>query len=700
VTATWQIRNPDDGDPMSTRYRPDIEGMRALAIVAVLLCHAGVGFAAGGYVGVDVFFVISGFLITRLLLAEIDTAGTVSLPRFYARRIRRLLPLSAVLLAVVAALSLLMFSPVRANEVARDIISCATYTANWHFAAESVDYFAQGNETSPVQDLWSLAIEEQFYLVWPTLLLAITWLWRRRRHSPRPGLASALVLILVASFVFNLGYTRDQPAAAYFSTFGRAWELGLGAALALFGDFRLRRLPAAAVGWAGLAAILYATFAFSASTSFPGTAALVPTLGAAALILAGAGVEKGARGAPAALLSLRPVRYVGSISYSWYLWHWPFLIFAAALWGPLSPLAGLAVVGAAWFPTALGHVTIEEPLRRARGLVAMPAKALALGLGCTAVAIAAALLLVGLQPTFKTAPRSDVRGALVLRSDKAPQQSATALRPNPLHAWSDRGLEFSRGCLVGIEGTNSDKCLFGDPHGKRTMILFGDSHAMQYFPPLEGIAKRNDWRLIALNKAECTPALVEVRSMIADREYSQCDVWREGALERIEAAAPGTTVVLASDTAYIPFGPEGDELRGKAAGRAMETGYLATLRRLHRARLRTVVMTDTPAAPDEIPACVSEHLHQLGDCSFPDSRGWNQEFEVRAAHRAPGAHLISLIAEICPGGTCRAVIGKALTYRDDSHLSATFARTLRPWVERGLRRAGMAVKGGAGRPTR
>lgn len=218
------------------------------------------------------------------------------------------------------------------------------------------------------------------------------------------------------------------------------------------------------------------------------------------------------------------------------------------------------------------------------------------------------------------------------------------------------------------------------------MILFGDSHAMMYFPPLEGIAKRNHWRLIALNKAECTPALVEVRSMIADREYSQCDVWREGALERIEAAAPGSIVVVASDTAYVPYGPDGEELHGKAAGEAMEAGYIATLKRLHEAGMRTVVMTDAPAAPDEIPACVSEHLHQLEDCSFPDSRGWNQEFEVRAAHRAPGAHLISLIAEICPDGTCRAVIGNALTYRDDSHLSATFARTLRPWIERGLRR--------------
>jgi hypothetical protein len=396
------------------------------------------------------------------------------------------------------------------------------------------------------------------------------------------------------------------------------------------------------------------------------------------------------------LLSTPPARYVGSISYSWYLWHWPFLVFAAALWGPLSPAAGLAVVAASWIPTQLGHVAIEEPFRHARALVAAPVRALGVGVVCTGIAIGAALLLIGAQPTFKTAPASAVEGAKVLRSHKAPQKTAGELRPDPLHAYGDRGLVFSSDCLVGIPGTHSDKCVFGDPQGKRTMILFGDSHAMQYFPPLNVIAKHHGLRLIALNKAECTPAEVEVKSMIADREYSECDTWREAALKRIEANAPGTIVVLASDTYYIPYGPNGEELRDKAAGEAMQDAYLATLRRLRKAGMRTVVMTDTPAAPDEIPACVSEHLNELLACSFPDRRGWNQEFEMRAARRSQATTLISLLAEICPDGTCRAVIGNAITYRDDSHLSATFARTLRPWIERAMKRAGLLPKEGSG----
>src|SRR4051812_18874211 len=673
-------------------FRPDIEGLRAVAIGAVLLCHAGLGFAAGGFVGVDVFFVISGFLITRLLLGELSRTGSVSLPRFYARRVKRLLPLSALLLAVVAALSLVIFSPVRAGEIAGDIVSCATYTANWHFAAQSVDYFAQDVEPSPVQHLWSLAIEEQFYLVWPALLLGLTWFQRRRGRSARPVLGVALAAILLISFALNLRYVGSEPAAAYFSTFGRAWELALGALLAVLGDVRLRRLPALVIGWLGIGAIAFATLSFGPETPFPGIAALAPTFGAAALILAGASWETQGRWGSAALLSLPPFRYVGRISYSWYLWHWPALIFAVALWGTLSPLAGVAVIAASWLPTALTHGLVEEPFRRSKRLVAFPARALALGVGCTAIALGASLLLVNLQPTLKTAPRSDVRGALALKAGASPQQRADAVRPNPLHAWSDRGQLFADGCLVGIAGTNSGHCRYGDPDGKRTLILFGDSHAMQYFPPLLKVAKKNHWRLIALTKAECTPAEVEVQSMIEAREYSQCDVWREKELGRIEEAAKSTTVVMSGDTAYTPYGEFGEELSGRAAAEAMEAGYLATLGRLRKAGLRAVVIRDTPAAPDEIPACVSEHLDHLASCDFRHVHAWDKEFEMRAARRVPGDHLIDLTPEICPRGICRAVIGNALVYRDDSHLTATFARTLSSWIEADLLKDGVGSR--------
>src|ERR1700761_6435296 len=313
----YSRKHPDEAES-GRRFRPDIEGLRAVAIVAVLLCHAGVPFLAGGYVGVDVFFVISGFLITGLLIRELEGTGTISLRGFYARRAKRLLPLSAVLLATVGVLSMILLSPLRNTEVAGDIIASALYVANWHFAAQSVDYFAQGLEPSPVLHLWSLAIEEQFYLVWPSLMLATTWLWRRRGRSVRPVLWVVLALIFAGSLAYGIFLTEDKPAFAYFDPFARAWELGLGAALALIGtNVRLPRLGAVALGWAGVAAIVYASFAFTGETAFPGTAALVPVLGAGALILSGTVLAARARGVTGTrfgagwVLALPPIRYVG-----------------------------------------------------------------------------------------------------------------------------------------------------------------------------------------------------------------------------------------------------------------------------------------------------------------------------------------------------------------------------------------------------
>ena len=401
----------------------------------MLLCHAGLPFFAGGYVGVDVFFVISGFLITRLLLGELESTGGISLRRFYARRARRLLPLSAVLLASVGILSLLLLSPVRAVEVSGDIVSSALYTANWHFAAQSVDYFAQDIEPSPVLHLWSLAIEEQFYVVWPSLLLAVTWLWRRRGGSVRPAhLGDAGDRPRRLASLLGVQLTDDQPAAAYFSTFGRAWELASGRRWRCSGRCASAALAAAAIGWAGLAAIVYAAFAFDATTPFPGTAALLPTLGTACLILAGASLYGQAKAGPAGLLSLAPVRYVGRISYSWYMWHWPALIFAAAIWGPSRSPAGLARRRRLLIPTVATHHLIEDPVRLSRALARRPNRALAVGVGCMAIGVCAGVGLSDAQPTLDTAPLADVKGAAALAEQPRPQQRADAVRPNPLRA--------------------------------------------------------------------------------------------------------------------------------------------------------------------------------------------------------------------------------------------------------------------------
>ncbi len=652
----------------------------------MLLCHAGLPFAAGGYVGVDVFFVISGFLITRLLLGELERTGTVSLVRFYARRAKRLLPLLFVVLVAVVVLSRLLLSPVRGEEVSGDVVSSAFYVANWHFAAQSVDYFAQGIEPSPVQHLWSLAIEEQFYIVWPTLMLLLAWPLALRGFSLRPVLWVMVAIVFGASLAIGVQLTGDQPSAAYFSTLGRAWELALGASLALLGAVRLPGRLAAALGWAGLAAIAYAVFAFDSGTPFPGLAALVPTLGTAALILAGSATYAAAA-SPSRALSLSPVRYVGRISYSWYLWHWPALVFAVALWGPLSVPAGLAVVAASWVPTALSHRWIEEPVRRSTSLLGSPRRALALGLGCTAIAAAGGLLLASSQPTFRTAPSSEVSGAAALASQPVPQKRADAVRPNPLQARDDRSRMYDDGCLVGLGGTKSNKCTYGDRDAKRTLVLFGDSHAMQFFPAVEQLAERHRLRLVALTKAECPPAAVRVPNMTTGGEYPECDVWRERALQRIEQMDGQVTVLMGSASEYTPLGEDGEALSGEEGSAALEDGYAATLERVNDDGRRVAVLKDPPSASEDVPSCVSRQLESLDSCAFRRDRSRAKEFDTRAAKRTPGASLVDVTEAICPRGLCRAVIGNALVYRDRNHLSATFAGTLAPLIELDLKRA-------------
>src|ERR687897_311670 len=302
--AEANLKPPKEG------FRPDVEGLRAVAVGVVLLYHAGVPFAPGGYVGVDVFFVISGYLITGLLLRESEKTGTLSLARFYSRRAKRLLPMTVVVLgAVVLVVGMWpRFDPVRMDEVSLGVVASGLYVMNWLLAARATDYFAAGLQASPVQHFWTLAVEEQFYLIWPTLLLVVAWWCRRTGRSLRPALVVAF------------------------------------AALAL------------AVG--GLGAIAFATFRFNDATLFPGYAALVPTLGTAAIIAAGFATTSAG---PARLLTLGPVRHVGRISYSWYLWHWPLLVFAAAVWGSLSTLEGIGVLAASYVPTVLTNRLVEKP---------------------------------------------------------------------------------------------------------------------------------------------------------------------------------------------------------------------------------------------------------------------------------------------------------------------------------------------------
>jgi peptidoglycan/LPS O-acetylase OafA/YrhL len=350
-------------------FRPDLEGLRGVAILLVLLFHAGIPGAAGGFVGVDVFFVLSGFLITGLLLRERERTGRIGLAAFYARRARRILPAAALVLAATLGLSLLVLGPLDLERIAGDALACALFVGNLRFAANAMDYFTLAQTPSPFLHYWSLGVEEQFYLLWPAVLILAT-----RGRRPRLGAGLALGAATVASLVVSLVLTDAAAAWAFYSLPARAWQLGLGGLLAVTLAWQ-RRLPdrlLAIVGWAGLAAVVASMLVIDPAAPYPGTAALMPTLGTAAVIVAG-----GRPGSPGALLVVRPLRFLGRISYSLYLIHWPLLVLPAAglAAGETLPLAeraglGLLAVGLA----AASYRFVEEPIHRGRRL-ALPARA-------------------------------------------------------------------------------------------------------------------------------------------------------------------------------------------------------------------------------------------------------------------------------------------------------------------------------------
>src|SRR4051794_2053939 len=329
-------RARDSGSPEPGGFRADVQGLRGIAVLAVVLYHAGLGFVPGGFVGVDVFFVVSGFLITGLLVREVGTAGRVHFAEFYARRMRRLLPAAALVLLVTAVVSVRALPPLRVHSALLDVRAAALYASNYRFAAAGTDYLNADAPPSPVQHYWSLGVEEQFYLIWPALLMVAVVLARRRGRSAMAGGTVALLAVTAISFAVSMWLTDADQPWAFFSLPTRAWELSVGGLVAL-GAAWWRRLPvsvAATAAVAGLGGVLGSVLLIDAGAPFPGTVALVPVLSTAAVLVGGSAWH---RSSSQLLLGAGPLQGAGRISYTWYLWHWPVLTFVPALLGhPLS----------------------------------------------------------------------------------------------------------------------------------------------------------------------------------------------------------------------------------------------------------------------------------------------------------------------------------------------------------------------------
>lgn len=635
-------------------WRSDIEGMRAIAVLTVLGFHAGVPFFTGGFIGVDVFFVISGFLITGLLLSQ----DRIRLGEFYARRARRILPAAAVVLVGTAIASWVLLPPLRQRDVAWDVVGSALNVANWRFIAGQTDYLAAGQAHSPLLHYWSLAVEEQFYLLWAPLLLAISLLSRRL-------IAPVMAVFTAGSFALSLYWTSVSEPLAYLSSPSRAWQFGLGGLLAM-AAIRLPRYLAETVGGIGIVALSLATVAFTPETAFPGWAALLPTLGAVAIIAAGPSSFVGR------FLSLRRVRSVGRLSFAWYLWHWPVLVLTEARLGSLDWGWKLLLVLASAIPAWLTMKLVEIPLRRSKALSVSPRPSLSFGATMVAVPVALALVLGSLATRSMTNFVTTAPASLVGAQD-GPNLTvvpANGIFPAPLEARKDHPQVGE--CQVEPSAVTSPACRFGS--GGERVVLFGDSHASQWFPVAQRIAAARGWSVEVLTKSGCPVPQLKVTNPQLGREYRECDQWREHALQRIASGAPPKLIVVGTLNRYA------------SDAESLVAAWQEPLARLVATGARVAYLRDTPFPAMDVPTCLSGALHSPQACAFSrDAALWADPVadEVLAG-RHTGAVVVSVNDVLCPGLSCPTVLDGVVLYRDDAHLTNTAVTLLAPRIEQAL----------------
>jgi peptidoglycan/LPS O-acetylase OafA/YrhL len=676
-------------------FRPDIEGLRAIAVVLVLLYHASVPGVTGGYIGVDVFFILSGFLITGLLVRELDATGTISLAAFYARRVRRLLPAAMVLILATVLASVVVLSPLRAGEVARDGIAAALYASNLRFAFQATDYLQSELPPSPLLHLWSLGVEEQFYLFWPALLLLATRGATKVGSARLRRIGALAAVVVAASFALSMWLTTANEPWAFFSLPTRAWELGIGAMLAVWAG-RLARIPAnaaTAAGWLGLGLIAVGALVIDTDTPFPGLAALLPTAGCALAMLPG---MAGQASLPTRLLGWAPARFMGRISYSLYLWHWPLLVLPLALAGGTLPL--IARVGLMVLAVPIAYASqhwLEDPIRRGRFVGVVPRRNLAMA-GAFSLAVATMSLGLGFATTQRlAAATADVADPAAAAGD-APIPTLVAGTPSPLRtlppppggavpagltpsleaARNDQPRTYSDGCHLDQASITIPECVYGDAAGSTTVVLFGDSHAAEWFPALARLAADRDWRLVSLTKSGCTPAQLTVWNTNFKRAYDECDRWREGAVARIGTEHPDL-VIVGSSHPYPSAGSGGPAPAD--GGRALRAGLTRVLEQLRPLAGAVVLIGDTPKFDADPPDCLSQHLDDVLACAEPRARtvdaAW-LEAEAGLAAQA-GATFVDPTDWACPTDPCPVVIGRYLVFRDQHHLATPFVTALR-----------------------
>ncbi|MDR6904645.1 peptidoglycan/LPS O-acetylase OafA/YrhL [Agromyces sp. 3263] len=679
-----------------------MQGLRALAVALVVLYHLWPARLPGGYIGVDVFFVISGFLITAHLVRDVERTGRVALSTFWARRIRRLLPAAFTVLAASCVFTLLVSPPSVVEDSLRQIGAASAYVLNWLLATESIDYLDAANRPTLVQHFWTLSVEEQFYIVMPLLIAVVLTLVKvasgRRGTAPsartrRRWISISLVGVFGASLTYSVIATAVAQPFAFFDTFARAWEFAAGGLLAMFAAAaphllsRLRRtrlVSSGALGWAGIGVIIGGALLLNGGSPFPGWVAMFPVLGALAVISAG---NPSGRRAPGRVLGLRAVQSVGDLSYGIYLWHWPLIIaFPVMFARSYSTAESVGIVGAAIVLAIATKYLIEDPFRYWRGFVQHRRVAFAFAAAGTALFIMVATVQVSAIEERRDnaaavaeqmlATQAECFGAnAMLGGRDCPDR--LALPPGTDLAFAAHDLDPDW-CLTGLAEAWRT-CEYGDPAGTAGhLALVGDSHAAALIDAFDEYFRQVGWRVTTFVRFGC-PGLSESPVEIGSRtpiEEQACADWSARVTDELVSSESIDAVVYTSFTSgYAEDGvPEASQLHA--------SDIEATWSRVMDSGKTVVAVRDIPRTSRvNIPNCLEASTVRSAPCAIPKASGFVDDPQTQALKALGGrVPLVDLTDAYCDESTCYTVIGGVVVYADDNHVSHTYAMSLAPFL--------------------
>ena len=666
-------------------FRSDIEGLRGVAILLVVLFHAGVSWLSGGFVGVDVFFVLSGFFITGPLVRELAASGRIDLADFYWRRALRLLPVLLVVLVATLAVVSLLYAPIDRAAIATTAKAVAFSAGNIEFARASVNYF--GGRENPLLHTWSLGVEQQFYLVWPLLLMLFAYIAGRwpaavtitnsagmgasessadaseasaaRKYAIVRGILIGIAVAGLVSFAASVWITNTSQPWAFFGLPTRIWEFALGGVMAMMAtDIETnsegrRFAPAAVLQAIGLTCIAIAVLSYDRIVPYPGFAALLPAIGAVLMLAAG---SHGAETRIGQVLRSNWLQWLGRMSYAWYLWHWPLM----GLGRVIDP--GIGVVGRlVWAAVALvlawlTYRYVEKPARAGKVLSVaaewLPTAAFAATVGVALLAHFA------MRDARRVASRPDQRAFAAARNDR-----------------------MKHDCWVETVDNLPGECAFGDTRSSTVIALLGDSHAEHWLGALDRVGRERGWKIVAMVKGGCpVPDMSGLMSRRTARNFTECDRYREAMLRRIVAMRPAA-VVLSSWDHYVPVNGRPD--RWQVTTAMWEQGLRRTYSRLAAAGVPTVAIRGTPRTPFDVPECLSRRVAGVPfsqPCVY--SRDGSVSGDTRAAQTAAARGLpirfVDMNDQVCSTSVCSVVRDGTIIFTDDNHLTASFSRMVAP----------------------